>query len=74
MEQENTPLCSESFASVKAVLATVTLYYLVEVERMVPPFMIRDTAKTPLQLILRSLFDSQLLDEVVTESVYIFIQ
>jgi putative aldouronate transport system permease protein len=59
----------------KAVLATVTLYYLVDRwnEWYHAMIMIRDTAKTPLQLILRSIIlDSQLLDEVVTESVDIF--
>ncbi|HAA25305.1 MAG TPA: carbohydrate ABC transporter permease [Ruminiclostridium sp.] len=59
----------------KAVLATVTLYYLVDRwnEWYHAMIMIRDTAKTPLQVILRSIIlDSQLLDEVVTESVDIF--
>jgi len=59
----------------KAVLATVTLYYLVDRwnEWYNAMIMIRDTKKTPLQLILRSIIlDSQLMGEVVTESVDIF--
>lgn len=59
----------------KAVLATVTLYYLVDRwnEWYHAMIMIRDTAKTPLQLILRSIIlDSQHIENIVTESVDLF--
>lgn len=56
----------------KPVIATVFLYYFVDRwnEWYYAMIMIRDTAKTPLQLILRNIvLESQAMDNVVTESV-----
>lgn len=56
----------------KPVIATVFLYYFVDRwnEWYYSMIMIRDTAKTPLQLILRNIvLESQAMDNVVTESV-----
>lgn len=56
----------------KPVIATVFLYYFVDRwnEWYYAMIMIRDTSKTPLQLILRNIvLESQAMDNVVTESV-----
>lgn len=59
----------------KPVIATVFLYYLVDRwnEWYNAMIMVRDTANTPLQLVLRNIvLESQNLDNIVTESVEIF--
>ncbi len=59
----------------KPVIATVFLYYFVDRwnEWYNAMLMIRDTAKTPLQLILRNIvLESQAMDNIVTESVDIY--
>ncbi|MCR4728611.1 MAG: carbohydrate ABC transporter permease, partial [Lachnospiraceae bacterium] len=59
----------------KPVIATVFLYYLVDRwnEWYNAMIMVRDTANTPLQLVLRNIvLDSQNLDNIVTESVELF--
>lgn len=59
----------------KPVIATVFLYYLVDRwnEWYNAMIMVRDTANTPLQLVLRNIvLDSQNLDNIMTESVEIF--
>lgn len=59
----------------KPVLATVFLYYLVDRwnEWYNAMIMVRDTANTPLQLVLRNIvLESQNLDNIMTESVEIF--
>lgn len=59
----------------KPVMATVFLYYLVDRwnEWYNAMIMVRDTANTPLQLVLRNIvLESQNLDNIVTESVELF--
>lgn len=59
----------------KPVIATVFLYYLVDRwnEWYNAMIMVRDTANTPLQLVLRNIvLDSQNLDNIMTESVELF--
>lgn len=59
----------------KPVFATVFLYYFVDRwnEWYNAMIMIRDTAKTPLQLILRNIvLESQAMDNIVTESVDLY--
>lgn len=59
----------------KPVIATVFLYYLVDRwnEWYNAMLMIRDTSKTPLQLILRNIvLEAQAMDNVVTDSVDIY--
>ena len=59
----------------KPVIATVFLYYLVDRwnEWYNAMIMVRDTANTPLQLVLRNIvLESQNLDNIVTESVELF--
>ncbi len=59
----------------KPALATIFLYYLVDRwnEWYYAMLMVRDTKRTPLQLVLRNIvLESQNLDNIVTESVELF--
>jgi len=68
-------MCSIVLPLSKPALATIFLYYLVDRwnEWYYAMLMVRDTKRTPLQLVLRNIvLESQNLDNIVTESVELF--